>query len=183
MIKAICNTKNFARAAQKINISQPALSRAVATLEEQLGCKLFDRSRKGVTPTVFGKFLLKRGGPILQDVSNVERDLNLLQGVESGELVIGSGPFPAEISVGKAVAQFSRHYPKVNVRIIVDRTPNLLTRLYSREVDIFVADTRVIKDSSELEIILLQIQQGYFCCRAGHPLTRIFHKSRWLQMR
>ena len=171
LIKAICNTKNFARAAQKINISQPALSRAVATLEEQLGCKLFDRSRKGVTPTVFGKFLLKRGGPILQDVSNVERDLNLLQGVESGELVIGSGPLPAEISVGKAVARFSRNYPKVNVRIIVDRTPNLLTRLYSREVDIFVADTRVIKDSSELEIILLQIQQGYFCCRTGHPLT------------
>lgn len=170
LIKAICNTKNFARAAQQMNISQPALSRAVATLEEQLGCKLFDRSRKGVTPTVFGELLLKRGAPILQDVAKVERDLRLLQEVESGELVIGSGPLPAEISVGKAVAHFSRNYPKVNVRIIVDRTPNLLTRLHSRELDIFVADTRGINVSSELELIQLPIQQGYFCCRVGHPL-------------
>ena len=171
LIEAIGDTQNFARAAQKLNISQPALSRAVSTLEEQLGCKLFDRSRKGVTPTVFGKFLLKRGGPILQDVSIVERDLNQLQGLESGEMVIGSGPLPAEVSLGKAVARFSRNYPKINVQIIVDRTPNLLTVLHNRELDLFVADTRMLKDKSELDITMLPQQQGYFCCRRGHPLT------------
>lgn len=171
LIETIGDTKNFGRAAQKMNISQPALSRAVATLEEQLGCKLFDRSRKGVTPTVFGKFLLNRGGPILQDVSIVERDLNLLQGLESGEVVIGSGPLPAEVSLGKAVARFSRHYPRINVQIIVDRTPNLLTMLHNRKLDLVVADTRMLKDKSELNITMLPLQQGYFCCRRGHPLT------------
>ncbi len=59
----------------------------------------------------------------------------------------------------------------MNVRIIIDRTPNLLTRLRNREIDIFVADTRMIKDASELGINLLPQQQGYFCCRTGHPLT------------
>ena len=59
----------------------------------------------------------------------------------------------------------------MNVKITVDRTPNLLTRLRDRELDIFVADTRIIKDASELEIILLPQQQGFYCCRAGHPLT------------
>ncbi len=171
LIKAIDNTQNFARAAQKLNISQPALSRAVATLEEQLGCKLFDRSRKGVTATVFGEFLIERGGPILQDVGIVERDLNLLQGLESGEMAIGSGPLPAEVSLGKAVARFSRNYPGINVHIIVDRTPSLLTMLHSRELDLFVADTRMIKDKSELDVTLLPQQRGYFCCREGHPLT------------
>ena len=171
LIEAIGTTQNFARAAQSLNISQPALSRAVATLEEQLGCKLFDRSRKGAAPTVFGKFLLDRGGPILKDVDIVERDLNLLQGLESGEMVIGSGPLPAEIFLGKAVGRFSRNYPGINVKIIVDRTPTLLTMLNSREIDLFVADTRMIKNKSELEITLLPQQQAYFYCRKGHPLT------------
>ena len=170
-IEALASQGNFAKAAQRLNISQPALSRSIALLEDQLGVKLFDRSKREVVPTVFGKHVLQRGKPVLQDMRRMERDLNLLQGLESGELVIGSGPFPAEISVGKAVALFSRNYPGVNVRIIIDRTPNLLTRLRNREIDIFVADTRMIKDASELEIILLPQQQGYFCCRTGHPLT------------
>ena len=170
-IVALAGKRSFAKAAQQLNISQPALSRSIALLEEQLGVKLFDRSKREVVPTVFGKHVLERGKPVLQDMQRMERDLNLLQGLESGELVIGSGPFPAEISVGKAVALFSRNYPRVNVRIIIDRTPNLLTMLRKREIDIFVADTRMIKDASELEIILLPQQQGYFCCRTGHPLT------------
>jgi DNA-binding transcriptional LysR family regulator len=170
-IVALAGKRSFAKAAQQLNISQPALSRSIALLEDQLGVKLFDRSKREVVPTVFGKHVLKRGKPVLQDMQRMERDLNLLKGLESGELVIGSGPFPAEVSVGKAVALFSRNYPRVNVRIIIDRTPNLLTMLRKREIDIFVADTRMIKDASELEIILLPQQQGYFCCRAGHPLT------------
>jgi len=170
-IVALAGKRSFAKAAQQLNISQPALSRSIALLEDQLGVKLFDRSKREVVPTVFGKHILQRGKPVLQDMQMMERDLNLLQGLESGELVIGCGPFPAEISIGKAVARFSRNYPKVNVKITVDRTPNLLPRLYSRELDILVADTRIIKDTSELEIIQLPIQKGYFCCRAGHPLT------------
>ncbi len=170
-IETLVRGGNFSKAAQELNISQPALSRSISLLEARLGVKLFDRSKREVVPTVFGEHLLQRGKPVLQDMQLMERDLHLLQGLESGELVIGSGPFPAEISLGKAVARFSRNYPKVNVRIILDRTPNLLTRLHNRELDIFVADTRIVKDASELDITPLPKQQGYFCCRPGHPLT------------
>ncbi|MBL4903256.1 MAG: LysR family transcriptional regulator [Desulfocapsa sp.] len=170
-IKILARRGNFAKAARDLNISQPALSRSISSLEEQLGVQLFDRSKREVVCTVFGKHILERGKPLLQDMEMMERDLNLLQGLESGKLVIGSGPFPAEISVGKAVARFSMNYPKVNVRIVIDRTPNLLPKLYSRELDIFVADTRVIKNSSDLEIIQLPMRQAHFCCLTNHPLT------------
>jgi len=153
-------------------MSQPALSRSIAQLEDRLGVKLFDRSKREVVPTIFGEHLLQRGKPVLQDIQMMERDLNLLQGLESGKLVIGSGPLPAEISVGKAVARFTRNYPKVNVRIVIDRTPNLLPRLQKREFDIFVAETRLINDASELEIIPLPKQQLHYCCRPDHPLTK-----------
>lgn len=171
-IKILARQSNFAKAAQELNISQPALSRSISSLEKQLGVQLFDRSNRDVVCTIFGKHLLQRGKPVLQEMQLLKRDLHLLQSMESGELVIGSGPFPAEISLGRAVACFSKTYPKVNVRIILDRTPNLLTRLHRRELDIFVADTRVISDTSDLDITPLPQQQGYFCCRHSHPLTQ-----------
>jgi DNA-binding transcriptional LysR family regulator len=171
-VEAIARRGSFSKAALECNLSQPALSRSIAQLEKRLGVKLFDRSRREVVPTIFGEHLLQKGKPILQDIQMMERDLNLLQGLESGKLVIGSGPLPAEISVGKAVAKFTTKYPKVNVRIIIDRTPNLLPRLQNREIDIVVAETRLINDTSELEIIPLPKQQLYSCCRSDHPLTK-----------
>lgn len=170
-IKALAKHSSFAKAAQELNISQPALSRSIASLEGQLEVQLFDRSKREVVPTLFGKHLLERGRPVLQEMVLMERDLDLLHGMESGELVVGSGPFPAEISIGKTVARFNRNYPKVNVRIIIDRAPALLTLLRRRELDIFVADTRVIEDISRLRIIQFPQQQAYFCCRPEHPLT------------
>ncbi len=171
-IEALAKHSSFAKAAQELNISQPALSRSISSLEGQLEVQLFDRSKREVVPTMFGKHILERGKPVLQEMALMERDLDLLHGMESGELVIGSGPFPAEISIGKSVAKFSKNYPKVNVRVIIDRAPALLIKLRMREIDIFVADTRTIMDTSGLEIITLPKQQAYFCCRPKHPLTR-----------
>jgi DNA-binding transcriptional LysR family regulator len=170
-VKALAKYKNFAKAAKSLNISQPALSRSIATLEVQLGVRLFDRSKREVVTTIFGDHLLQRGTPVLQDMQLMERDLHLLQSIEVGELIIGSGPMPAERTLGKAVGRLSKRYPKINVQIILDRTPHLLTRLRKRELDIFIADTRIIKDTSDLNITPLPKEQGYFYCRADHPLT------------
>jgi DNA-binding transcriptional LysR family regulator len=171
-ITELAKQASFAKAALELHISQPALSRSISTLEEQLGVQLFDRSKKKVIPTLFGKHILERGKPILQEMTLVERDLDLLQGMESGKLVIGSGPFPAETSLGKSVAQFSRNHPKMNVQIIIDYSAALLTRLREREIDIFIADIRALEETSDLEIIPLSAQQAYFCSRHTHPLTR-----------
>lgn len=171
-IKTLSRHGSFAKAALELHISQPALSRSISTLEGQLGIQLFDRLNREVVPTIFGKHILERGKPVLQEMILVERDLNLLHGMESGQLMIGSGPLPAEISLGKSVAKFSRNHPKMNVQIIIDYSPALLTRLRQREIDIFIGDIRMIEDTAGLEIIPLATQQAYFCCRHAHPLTR-----------
>jgi len=171
-IEAIANKGSFAAAAKKLFISQPALSRSISSLEEQIEVKLFDRSRREVVPTVFGKHLLEDGKPVLRDMQSLERDLTLLKGLESGQLIVGSGPLPAEFSLGRAVAHFNIKYPKINIRIIIDQTPSLLDLLQKRELDLFVADTRMLDDTADLTISALAKQQGYFCCRRNHPVTR-----------
>ena len=98
-------------------MSQPALSRSIAGLEAALGIQLFNRTRQGVEPTAFGERLLARGSTLLTDAAELERELSLMQGLELGALRVGAGPYPAEVSVGPALARISMRYPRLRVEL------------------------------------------------------------------
>jgi len=72
--------RNFARAAEALGLTQPTLSRSIAALERDLGVRLFERSHKGATPTVFGRVLLERGAIVLEREAEVRREIQLLAG-------------------------------------------------------------------------------------------------------
>ena len=170
-IKTLAALKSFAKASRQLNLSQPALSRSILNLEDQLGVKLFDRQHNNVTPTVFGKFLVDRGEYLLQELKLLNRDLHLLRDNQAGEIHLGCGPFPAEIFIGEAVAKFHSTYPKLDIHITVDMTPRLLTSLRERTLDVFVADTRMILEE-DLEITHVKQKRAYFCCSQKHPLAK-----------
>jgi DNA-binding transcriptional LysR family regulator len=85
-------TGNFARAAERLRITQPTLTRNIAALEARLGVRLFDRGRGGARPTVFGTALLERGHLLLRDAQALQSELQALAGLESGRLDIVAGP-------------------------------------------------------------------------------------------
>lgn len=174
-IKALADFKSFAKASRYLHLSQPALSRSISTLEAQLEVKLFDRHHNNVSPTLFGKYILEKGILLLQEMKLLHRDLHLLRDNQAGEIHIGSGPFPAEIFIGDALAEFHSNYPKINIHMAVDMTPQLLRSLRERVLDLFVADTRMIMQEEDLEIVDLDQRQTYFCCNKNHPL---FDKKR-----
>lgn len=170
-IKTLAELKSFAKASRHLHLSQPALSRSILNLENQLGVKLFDRRHNNVTPTLFGKFLLERASGLLQEFKLLNRDLHLLRDNQAGEIHIGCGPFPAEMFIGDAVAEFHSTYPKLDIHITVDMTPKLVESLRKRALDVFVADTRMILEEDDLEITNLRQRRAYFCCKKDHPLT------------
>ena len=140
-------------------------------LEEQLGVRLFDRYSRDVSPTLFGQRVLTLGSRLLEKAAHLERDLELHKELGTGEITIGSGPFPAELFLGAALGRFCSKYPRLHVRVTVDILPRLYELLRNSEIDIMVADTRGIEDKSDLTIVDLPRYQGYFFCRVGHPLS------------
>ncbi len=70
---ALGKARNFARAAGALNLTQPSLSRSIATLERDLGVRLFDRGRTGVEPTVYGRVLLAQGQGLLGGEAELRR--------------------------------------------------------------------------------------------------------------
>ncbi|MDI7065621.1 LysR family transcriptional regulator, partial [Klebsiella pneumoniae] len=94
---ALAEEGSFARAAERVHLSQPALSRSIQALEEEVGMKLFDRAARGVAMTAAGRLLVERARRVLFETRCLFRDVELLKAHELGEVRIGLGPYAAVV--------------------------------------------------------------------------------------
>ena len=157
-VLAIDRHRNFARAAEALSLTQPALTRSLQGLERDLGARLFDRDRTRVEPTPVGERL-------------IEQDLQQMLGLEVGLLRIGAGPYPADLSVGTALGRFVKSHPHVMVDLAVADWPALTRRILASEIELAVADVGLAGQDERLVVELLGRHQDYLFCRPGHPLT------------
>ena len=115
VVKALAKHHHFGLAAKALGVSQPALTRSLKQLETDLGVSLFDR--QGVTPTAFGEIVLRHGEPAAAELHELMREITLAKGLEIGELRIGAGPYPADISAERAIGALSTRHPNVLVEL------------------------------------------------------------------
>jgi len=170
-VVAIADSGSFARAAQSLGLSQPALSRSLQGLEADLGGRLFDRGRGGATPTPLGQRVLSHARALLAQADEARRDIDLLLGRETGGLRIGAGPYPASISVGLAVARLIGRHPGLAITVQVDDAESLTRRVLDAQVDLAVAELSWTDASDHLDVVELPRHAGRFFCRASHPLA------------
>lgn len=164
--------KSYARASTALHLSQSALSRSIASLEETLDVRLFDRGHGDVTPTPYGKALLRRAREMLLTSEELVRDLRLLQGVEVGELDVGVGPHAALISVGTALARLVEDHPGLKVKIEVHDWRLITQYVLDGTVDFGLAETSVAENDSRLEVEPIAHHRAVFFCRPDHPLLK-----------
>ena len=164
--------RNFARAAEALDLSQPALSRSISGLETDLGVQLFSRTRQGVEPTAFGERLLSRGGKLLTDCAELERELALMQGLELGVLRLGAGPYAADMCVGPALGRLTSRHPRLRIELNTGDWRWILEEILLRRLDLAVVELSVAEQDPRLHTEALPRHSAVFYCRAGHPLLR-----------
>lgn len=168
---ALGRHRNFARAAEALHLTQPSLSRSVATLEAQLGVKLFDRSHKGVEPTTFGRALLEHGRTLLGEAEALEREIQLLAGLEAGTLKVGVGPYAGNVSVASAVARLVSRHPRLNVEVSALGPEAIVSGVLGGGFDLGVVTTMGLDDEPRIAFEPLPQHAIYLACRPGHPLA------------
>jgi len=172
-VLALDHFRNFARAADALGLTQPALSRSIQLLERSIGAKLFDRDRSRVDPTVIGERLIEQARALVNHASDVEKDLQQVLGLEVGLLRVGAGPYSADISVGTAVGRLSRAHPGIRVDVSVDDWTTLIQRVLVGEIDMAIAELSLAIDDARLIVEPLPVHQARFFCRAGHRLANV----------
>ena len=114
----LAESKTFAEAAEKLHITQPALSTSIKKLEEQLGGQLFSRNTRNVSLTQEGKSFLPQAKRLLVDWSNAFADMQNLFAMQQGSLTIAAMPSFAEGRLPALLAQFHQSHPNIKIRVI-----------------------------------------------------------------
>lgn len=132
----VAKNKNISRAANELMISQPAISKSIRTLEEQLEIKLFIRKRDGVVLTDEGKLLYDKIKNAVEIINSAEEDMNSITNLESGTINIGTSKTIINEFLLKYISDFHTKYPKIKIKIHTDRTNKLLDKMKNGIVDI-----------------------------------------------
>jgi DNA-binding transcriptional LysR family regulator len=170
-VLALDQHRSFARAADALGLTQPALTRSLQVLEKSIGARLFDRDRVRVEPTAVGERLIERARLLVNQARDIEQDLQQMLGLEVGLLQIGAGPYPADLSVGTAVGRLVRRHPSLMVDLVVADWSELVRRVVAGELELAIADTGVAKQDDRLVVESLPQHPGSLFCRPGHPLA------------
>ena len=172
ILMAIINTGSMGKAADRLNLSQPAVSKAMAELEAAVGVQLLDRSRRGVVPTTFGVALGKRSIAIFNDLRQGVQEIDFLSDpTKGGEIRIGTtDPIMAAI-VSPVIDRLSRKYPQMFFHIVPGDTATLYRDVTERHIE--VAICRMIgRLPDELAAEILFYDSVAVMTAAKNPLTR-----------
>ena len=171
-VLALNEEKNFARAAQNLNLSQPTLSRNIQALEERLGHKLFDRAPRNLKLTTFGELVVRHAEKIVTATSLLENEIAQFSNLQAGHLKFGVGPYPAETSFSKAIGLFNEQFPKIHIQSISDNWENLHALLEDEKIEFFVSDKSELENIDNLEITPFKPHPAFFYCRHDHPILK-----------
>lgn len=171
VLLTVIQTGSMGKAAAILNMSQPAVSQAIASLEQTLGARLLDRSRQGVEPTSSGLALIKRGVAMFDELRQGVQDIAFLTDPTAGEVRVGGSDAVVSAIFSPVVHQLSGQYPRMSFRVIVGDLRTLYRELEARRIDVGVS--RLYGPPSEeysAEILFedpLVVVTG-----PGHPLAR-----------
>ena len=163
---------SFIHAASSLHITQPALSRSIQSLETQVGAPLFLREGHGVVPTDLGRILIQHARQITH-MTDAMYEVIGNPALNCQDLVLGAGPFPGNTIVSRAVARFIDAHPRVKIHVEIRNWDELLPRLRSQELNLFVAETSTLERESDLMIETMARHPIYFLARPGHPLANL----------
>ncbi len=167
---ALAETGSFSRAAEKLHITQSALSRSIQALEDDLGGALVDRVGKKNELTPLGRSVLERAKRIVHEAQELKQGATLLRQGGLGTLRVGLGSGPGAMLMTPWLVYMARHHPTVQVTVSRGSTELQLTQLRERQLDALVVDVRRVEAAPDLKMSHVAEMRAGFVCRQGHPL-------------
>ncbi len=177
----LAQTLSFSRSAKRLFLTQPALSRSIQALEEELGHALFDRVGRRIELTGFGQSVAQRARQLIEQADALRDSGRAMRDGEIGQIRFGLGSGPGALLTTALLTHMARHAPRAQVQISRGSTELLVQALRERQLDALVIDIRALTPASDLQVETLGEMTAAFMCRKTHPLARL-KSVRWEQL-
>ena len=160
-------TGNITKAAEKLYISQPAVTKAIKNLEDSIGGTLFIRTKKGVILTEEGKVFFEYVKSILEDIRNAKNKFNSLIHLEEGKIHIGASATVTKHFLMPYIEKFHKMYPNIDISITNELTTNLVRYLRNGYID-FLVTNLPMNENSDLNIEVCAKLHDSFACSSKY---------------
>lgn len=160
---------NFTRAADRLHLAQPSLSRQIALLEHDLGAVLFHRSRAGSTLTSAGESLLPLARRMLTDADTVRREIDELAGLRRGRVRLGATPTLCISLVAEVLSAFHAAHPAIDLHISEHGSRRLLDELAGGELDLALITTSDAASADRFTVTPLLVEELVVISSSGAP--------------
>lgn len=151
VLEAVVEAGSMTKAADKIGITVPVISKAIADLEHCVGVRLLDRSARGVEVTASGRALLSRSRAAFDELRQGIRDIEQLSDPTAGEVRIGSTVPLLSSFVSAVIDRFSKRYPNVTFVVVATQTESADLALRERRADLMIARRFTSLEHDELK--------------------------------
>ena len=164
---AVCQTNSVTRAAEKLFMSQPAISVAIKELEEHYGQKIFERYSRKLCITPFGADLYQSALRVVTLFDEMEQSARM---DKLGNVMrVGVGPMIGQVMLPERVCIFREKHPQIEISAIVDRTMYLRQALIENRIDFFIAEA--VFEDPMIKVIPLMAVPLVVICHKDNPLA------------
>ena len=168
---AVAQCRSFTRAAEVLKNNQPNITRCMKNLEQELGCKLFHRSNKGITLTPEGQRLYRRVAAAMEEIRLGEEELRQDGSLESGSLSISASEAALHMILLDKLSVFRTRYPGVHLRITNETTPQAIERLKQGQSDFAVITALLLTARGLRQTELVRFREVAVCGPAFSDLA------------
>lgn len=172
-LSMIIEAGSFQTAAERLGMTQPALSRNIRVLERRIGSEVFDRRARKAVPTQVGLRLAEHGLTIRIAEDQATAYSKQAASGSAGELRVGAPPIIAGHFLTHRLSKFVRANPDCHVEVRVGLVHELRAMLERSQIDIIVGPRNLAEGVADLSFELLVDERIGIICRADHPLTRL----------
>lgn len=177
MVVAIVEEGNLVRAARRLNMTQSAVTKALQEVEVITGALLFDRTNRGIVPTMFGDTLAEHARLMLTQLADAEEHLADLRDGKGGRVAIGTLLAASAELLPNAIARLRRERPKLAVKVVEGTDDILIPALRAGELDLVIGRLSDRRETLNLKQEVLTEDFACVVARRNHPLTKRDHLS------
>ncbi|MFF2752836.1 LysR family transcriptional regulator [Psychrobacillus sp. NPDC058041] len=167
--QTMAKVQHMTRAAEILSISQPALSRSIAGLEEEIGVPLFDRQGRSIVLNRYGQMFLLRVNRIIKEMNDGLEDIQQLINPEQGEVSLGFLHTLGTSTVPNIIRAFHKQFPHITFQFKQNHTHTQLQQLKSGELDLCLLAS--MEDENQIEWTELWRDELYIIIQNNHPLA------------
>lgn len=162
---------NLTEAAASLDMSQPALSKSIKSLEKTLGVRLLERGRFGVSVTPFGQALVQHGQVVEAEMRHALAQIQAMRGAQGGHVLIGCGPTEATRLLPLALKALAEDRPEIQVTVLYGLNEALMPWVKQGEVDFALSSVPGRASDPDLTHEHLLTESATVVARTGHPLS------------